>query len=97
MLASAPLEVVAEVGELILRADELIALQKGSVISLRRPRSTLVELKIADRVWARGELVDVDGELGVRVTELTAPEPPSIAAAPAAGAAGTTDAPDEHS
>jgi type III secretion system YscQ/HrcQ family protein len=95
MLASAPLEVVAEVGELILRADELIALQKGSVISLRRPRSTLVELKIADRVWARGELVDVDGELGVRVTELTAPEPPSTAnaTATAAAPADTTEEP----
>jgi flagellar motor switch/type III secretory pathway protein FliN len=93
MLASAPLEVVAEVGELILRADELIALQKGSVISLGRPRSTLVELRIADRVWARGELVDVDGELGVRVTELVAPEPSSIEATPAAP--GPTDARDE--
>lgn len=82
MLASAPLEVVAEVGEVVMRADALIALQKGSVISLRRPRSTLVELKIADRVWARGELVDVDGELGVRITELTAPEPASTASAP---------------
>jgi type III secretion system YscQ/HrcQ family protein len=100
MLASAPLEVVAEVGVLILRADELIALQKGSVIPLGRPRSTLVELRIADRVWARGELVDVDGELGVRVTELTAPEPSSepsstVEAAPAAP--GPTDAPDEPS
>jgi hypothetical protein len=40
--------------------------------------------------------VDVDGELGVRVTELTAPEPPSTAAA-APAAAGTTDTPDEPS
>lgn len=83
MLAAAPLEVVAEVGEVILRADELIALQRGSVISLKRPRTTLVELKIAERVWARGELVDVDGELGVRVTELTAaPEPSSPSSSP---------------
>jgi type III secretion system YscQ/HrcQ family protein len=96
MLASAPLEVVAEVGLLILRADELIALQKGSVIPLGRPRSTVVELRIADRVWARGELVDVDGELGVRVTELTAPEPSSTTAT-ATAAPAADDAPDEPS
>lgn len=71
MLASAPVEIVAEVGQLVLRADEVLALQPGSVIPLARPRQRLVELKIDDRVWARGELVDVDGELAVRLTELT--------------------------
>jgi type III secretion system YscQ/HrcQ family protein len=76
MLAAAPIEIVAEVGQLHLRADELIALQRGSVISLRRPRTTLVDLRMGERVWARGELVDVDGELGVRLTELVEPDPP---------------------
>jgi flagellar motor switch/type III secretory pathway protein FliN len=70
MLAAAPLEVIAEVGELVLRADEVMALQCGSVIPLKRARTRLVALKIGGKLWARGELVEVDGEMAVRLTEL---------------------------
>jgi flagellar motor switch/type III secretory pathway protein FliN len=73
VLAAAPLEVIAEVGELVLRADEVMALQCGSVIPLERLHTRLVELKIAGKVWARGELVEVDGAMAVRLTELVTP------------------------
>jgi flagellar motor switch/type III secretory pathway protein FliN len=39
------------------------------VLSLGRPGTT-VDLVIGGRPWARGELVNIDGELGVRITEL---------------------------
>jgi len=69
VLAAAPIEIVAEVGRIVLRGDEVLALGEGSVLSLGRPGTT-VDLVVGGRAWARGELVNVDGELGVRITEL---------------------------
>ncbi|MEP6652340.1 MAG: FliM/FliN family flagellar motor switch protein [Myxococcales bacterium] len=75
MLASAPIEVVAELGRLLLRADEVTELRPGSVLHLGPLRPNSVALRVGDRTWAEGELVDVDGQLGVRLTSLTAPLP----------------------
>jgi flagellar motor switch protein FliM len=69
LLAAAPIEIVAEVGRIVLRGDEVLGLGEGSVLSLGRP-GTIVDLVVGGRTWARGELVNVDGELGVRITEL---------------------------
>lgn len=75
MLASAPIEVVAELGRMLLRADEVTELRPGSVLNLGPLRPNSVALRVGDRTWAEGELVDVDGQLGVRLTSLTAPLP----------------------
>jgi flagellar motor switch/type III secretory pathway protein FliN len=69
VLAAAPVEVIAEVGRLVLRGDEVLGLTTGAVLTLGGARSTLVALRVGGEVWAEGELVDVDGELGVRVTK----------------------------
>jgi flagellar motor switch/type III secretory pathway protein FliN len=69
VLAAAPLEVVAEVGRLTLRGDEVLGLAPGAVLMLGGARSTLVALRVGGELWAEGELVDVDGELAVRVTK----------------------------
>jgi flagellar motor switch/type III secretory pathway protein FliN len=69
VLAAAPIEIVAEVGRIVLSGDQVLRLGEGSVLSLGRPGAT-VDLVIGGRTWARGELVNVDGELGVRITEL---------------------------
>jgi type III secretion system YscQ/HrcQ family protein len=69
VLASAPIEVVAELGRLILRGDEVLGLEKGSVLALGHQQGR-IDLVIGGRAWARGELVNVDGELGVRITEM---------------------------
>jgi type III secretion system YscQ/HrcQ family protein len=69
-LGSAPVEVVAELGRMNLRGDELIGLMEGGVLSLGTRRQTEVQLRVGEQVWAIGELVTVDGELAVRITEL---------------------------
>jgi flagellar motor switch/type III secretory pathway protein FliN len=70
VLAAAPVEVVAEIGRVVLRGDEVMGLTRGHVLTLGGARTTTVSLRVRDTVWARGELIDVDGELGVRVVEL---------------------------
>lgn len=69
-LAAAPIEVVAELGRLTLRGDEVLGLAPGVVLGLRVARATAVSLRIGGELWAEGELVNVEGELGVRVTRL---------------------------
>ena len=71
VLAAAPIEVVAQIGRIVLRADELTALRAGSVLTLGSLRPTTVELMVGGLSWARGELVDVEGQLGVRLTTLS--------------------------
>jgi type III secretion system YscQ/HrcQ family protein len=69
VLAAAPVEVVAELGRIVLRGDEVLALERGSVLSVAH-QGGRIDLVVGGRPWARGELVNVDGDLGVRVTEL---------------------------
>lgn len=69
VLASAPVEVVAEIGRVTMRGDELLGLGAGAVLTLGRGRQN-VSLCVAGEVWADGEIVDVDGQLGVRVTRV---------------------------
>jgi type III secretion protein Q len=73
LLAAAPIEVTAELGRLVLRGDEVLALGPGSVLTLGRQRRADVLLRVGDEVWAEGELVDVEGTLGVRVTRTLRP------------------------
>jgi flagellar motor switch/type III secretory pathway protein FliN len=69
-LAAAPVEIVAELGRLTVRGDELVGLIEGGVLSLGVRRPTQIQLRVGGRVWALGELVAIDDELGVRITRL---------------------------
>lgn len=75
-LLAAPIEVVAEIGRVAVSAEEVLALAPGAVLPIGWLRSDSISLRIDDRTWARGELVDVDGQLGVRVTEIVDHRPP---------------------
>jgi type III secretion protein Q len=67
-LAAVPIEVIAELGRLTLRAEDVVGLGPGAVIPLGREGASPVVLRVGGEVWAEGELCDVDGALGVRVT-----------------------------
>ena len=69
-LASAPIQVVAEIARFVLRADELVALRPGSILTVGPLRPTSVDVRIGDASWAHGELVNVDGKLGIRLISL---------------------------
>lgn len=73
LLASAPVEIVAEIGRLPMRGDEVMGLVNGTVIALGERRRDMVTLRVGGRAWARGELVNVEDQLGVRITEILRP------------------------
>lgn len=70
-LAELPLAVRIEVGSATLAAREWAALAAGDVLVLDRRVGDPVTLRVAGREVARGELVEVDGALAVRITERT--------------------------
>jgi type III secretion system YscQ/HrcQ family protein len=70
VLAAAPVEVVAEVGRITVRGDEILGLCRGSVLALGPRRADIVSLRVGGVEWATGELVTIDDQLGVRITEL---------------------------
>jgi type III secretion protein Q len=72
-LAAAPIEIVAELARLTLRGEELLGLAPGVVLTMTTDRRRAVVLRAGGEAWAEGELCDVEGELGVRVTRLLRP------------------------
>jgi type III secretion system YscQ/HrcQ family protein len=65
-----PVELSCRLGEVTLTARDVLELAPGMIVPLGKPPGTGVELVSGGRVVARGELVEVEGELGVRVLEV---------------------------
>jgi flagellar motor switch protein FliM len=49
---------------------QVIRLRAGQILRLGRGPNDTVDLVVNNRVFARGELIEVDGELGVRLVQL---------------------------
>ena len=68
-----PLEVAVEIGRTKMTVGEALAIVPGSVIMLQRQAGEPVDLLVNGRRVARGEVVAVDEEFGLRVTEVLGP------------------------
>ena len=69
-LSSVRLDVSVELGRAKIPVKELLALDEGGVIRLGRAVGEPVDLVVNGTVTARGEIVVVDGRLGLRITSL---------------------------
>lgn len=63
-------ELSAKLGRATLSVEELLGLHAGSVVKLDVKINDLVELRLNDSLVARGEIVAVGGNFGVRITEI---------------------------
>jgi flagellar motor switch protein FliN/FliY len=70
VLADVAMTVTVELGRTTLRVRELLALTPGSVVELDQPAGSAVDVLVNGTVVARGDVVVVDDELGVRITEV---------------------------
>ena len=66
----APVTLTVELGRVNLTLAKLADMKPGDVIELRRHSREPVELTSGGKTVARGELVQIDDELGVRVTHV---------------------------
>ena len=74
-IGDVPVLVRVEIGEARMPAREWAAVGAGDVVALGRRVGESVVLRVGGVPVARGDLVDVEGEIGVRIVErLTAAE-----------------------
>lgn len=71
LLLEMPLEATIRFGQRQLLLRDVLALAPGSVVELNRRIHEPAELLVAGRVVACGEVVVVDGNFGLRITELS--------------------------
>ena len=65
-----PLQVTAELGTAKMSVSEVLKLGAGSIVELDRLAGGPVDLLVNNKLIARGEVVAVDENFGVRITEL---------------------------
>ena len=66
----AHVELVVQLGTTRLTLRQLGELAPGAIVALGRPLAGPYEVRAAGRLIGQGELVDVDGEVGVRIVSL---------------------------
>jgi flagellar motor switch protein FliN/FliY len=67
-------ELAVEVGRTQMTIREALALGPGSIVTLNRLAGEPVDLLVNGKPIARGEVVVIDEEFGLRVTEVLAPK-----------------------
>jgi flagellar motor switch protein FliN len=63
-------------GKTVMLLRDVLALEDGSVVEFHRPPEEPVEILVNGRVVAWGIVVAIQGNYGVRITEVAAPETP---------------------
>ena len=64
------LQVTAELGKCKMMVQDILKLGAGSIVELDRLAGGPVDLLVNNKLVARGEVVAIDENFGVRVTEL---------------------------
>ena len=72
-----------EIGRTLMTIRETLSLGPGSIVSLNRLAGEPVDLLVNGKPIARGEVVVIDEEFGLRVTEVVSSEPAAERAAEA--------------
>jgi len=70
LLLNVSLQVTAELGKAKMNVRDILKLGTGSVVELDRLAGGPVDLLVNNKLVARGEVVAIDDNFGVRITEL---------------------------
>ena len=74
LVLDVPVKLTVELGSCLLPMREVLQLGVGSVVQLDKAADGPVELSINGKLIARGEVVVINGNFGLRVTEVVAPK-----------------------
>ncbi len=66
----APVTIGVEIARFTLALEEVAALRPGEIVATGRPVGEQVVLRVGEQAVAVGELVDVEGEVGVRILRI---------------------------
>lgn len=70
MIMSVPLEISVEIGRTRRRVEEILSFSKGSLVVLDKLAGDQVDLFVNGLCVARGDVVVIDDNFGVRITEV---------------------------
>ncbi|MFA7248989.1 MAG: flagellar motor switch protein FliN [Dehalococcoidia bacterium] len=73
LIMDVSMRVTVELGRSTMTVEDVLALGPGSVIELNKLAGEPVDILVNDQLIARGEVVVVDENFGVRVTEIVSP------------------------
>ena len=92
-LSDVPIDLTVEIGRTRLTVGETLELRQGSILTLNRMAGEPVDLLVNGTPIARGEVVVIDEQFGVRITDVLGATSASAAGAAAAAAPGAQPAP----
>jgi flagellar motor switch protein FliN/FliY len=73
LVLEVPVSVALQVGSTEIPIRELVKLVEGSVIALDRESTDAMDVLVNGRLIAHGEIVIVDDQFGVRLTDVVSP------------------------
>ncbi|MDT4993250.1 MAG: flagellar motor switch protein FliN [Actinoplanes sp.] len=73
MLHDVEMEVSAELGRTRMSVRELLSLSPGAIVELDRAAGSPADLLVNGRLIAKGEVVVIDENFGIRITEIMSP------------------------
>src|SRR5271165_4673615 len=91
-LSEIPMELSVEIGRTHMTVGETLDLRVGSVVTLERLAGETADLLVNGTSIARGEVVVIDEQYGLRVTEILDRHSDQELAEPIAPALGSTEA-----
>ena len=69
-----PVELTVEIGRTTMTIRETLEIGPGAIIALQKMTGEPVDLLVNGRRIARGEVVAIDEEFGLRVTQIVSPD-----------------------
>jgi flagellar motor switch protein FliN/FliY len=70
LILDIPLDVTVELGRVRMLIKDVLALSTGSIVELQRVAGEPVDLLVNGRLVAKGEVVVIDDNFGIRITEI---------------------------
>src|SRR6185503_15414385 len=83
LLRHVAMEVTVEIGRTRMTVQELLSLHPGEVVELDRAASAPADLLVNGTLIARGEVVVVDEDFGLRISEIVTDAAEALGSAPA--------------
>lgn len=73
-LGDIPLRISVQLGNTELKIEEILKLEKGSIIGMEKLAGEPLEFFVGRKLAARGEVVVINEKYGLRLTEIINPE-----------------------
>lgn len=74
LLLDIPLEISVELGRMKMQVRDVVELGSGSIIEIDKAAGEPVDVLVNGRLVARGEVVVIEDNFGVRITEILTPQ-----------------------